>query len=63
MTKTPIESWIDSRSMSFGDPFQLKKLIMGELYLDNIVDDVTIAIYFKPDQYPLWTLWTTILPP
>ena len=60
LTKTPIESWIDSRSMSFGDPFQLKKLIMGELYLDNIVDDVTIAIYFKPDQYPLWTLWTTI---
>ena len=60
LARTSIKGWMDSRSMNFGDPFQLKKLIMGELYLDQIADDVVIKIYFKPDQYPLWTLWTTL---
>ena len=59
VSRNPIASWIDTRAMNFGDSFQLKKLIMGELYLDEIVDSVAIKIYFKPDQYPLWTLWTT----
>jgi hypothetical protein len=60
LNRIPIESWLDSRAMSFGDPEQLKKLIMGELYLDDIVDAVVIKIYFRPDQYPLWTAWTTL---
>ena len=60
ITQTSIEGWIDTRMMNFGDPFQLKKLIMAELYLDEIVDDVTVKVYFRPDQYPLWTLWQTI---
>jgi hypothetical protein len=60
ITQTLIEGWIDTRAMNFGDPFQLKKLIMAELYLDEIVDDITVKVYFRPDQYPLWTLWQTI---
>lgn len=60
LERTSIESWVDTRSMNFGDPFQLKKLIMAELYLDEIVDTVSIEIYFKPDQYPLWTPWTEL---
>jgi N-acetylneuraminic acid mutarotase len=60
LTQTSIEGWIDTRSMNFGDPFQIKKLIMAELYMDSIVDNVTVNVYFKPDQYPLWTLWQTV---
>jgi hypothetical protein len=60
LTRTPIASWSETRRMNFGDPTQLKKLIMAELYLDKIVDTVTVKVYFKPDQYPLWTEWTTI---
>ena len=60
LNNTSIKSWLDTRAMSFGDAFQLKKLIMAELYLDEIVDNVMVKVYFKPDQYPLWTLWTTI---
>jgi hypothetical protein len=60
LARTSIESSMDTRAMDFGDQFQLKKLIMAELYLDEIVDDITVAVYFKPDQYPLWTLWKEI---
>lgn len=56
----PISSWLDTRAMTFGDGEQLKHLIMGELFLDQIVDTVQIKVYFKPDQYPTWTLWTTV---
>jgi hypothetical protein len=59
LTSVPIQSWVETRSMNFGDPFQLKKLIMGELYLDQISDNVSVKIYFKPDQYPAWMPWTT----
>jgi hypothetical protein len=59
LTSVPIQSWVETRSMNFGDPFQLKKLIMGELYLDQISDNVSVKIYFMPDQYPAWMPWTT----
>ena len=60
LTNTAIQCWLETRAMPFGDPEQLKKLIMGELYLDQITDNVQVKIFFRPDQYPLWTLWTTI---
>ncbi len=59
LTTTPVFWWLETRSMNFGDPFQFKKLIMADLNLDRITDTVGIKIYWRPDQYPLWTLWTS----
>jgi hypothetical protein len=60
ITRIPIESRIDSRAMSFESPNNLKKLRMGELYIDEIVDNVTLTVRFRPDQYPNWIDWATI---
>lgn len=60
ITRTAIESVIETKSYDSQLPFNLKGLYMGELYVDEIVDDVTIVIKFRPDQYPSWTTWTTI---
>jgi hypothetical protein len=56
---TQIQSWLETRLMNFSDPFQLKRLIMVDLNLDKITDNVTMKVYWRPDQYPLWSLWTT----
>lgn len=57
---TPIESVIEGRSDPFGNPSQLKKLVTASLYLDDMVDTVTITVRWKPDQHPVWTEWTTL---
>lgn len=60
MEYTHVQWRCDCRKCDFGDPTQLKKLLTGELYVDQVTDDVTISIYFKPDDYPYWTLWSTV---
>lgn len=55
-----IEQVYETRSEAYGDPEQLKSLHMGELYIDEISDNVTIAIKFRPDQYPAWVDWETV---
>lgn len=60
ITRVSIPSRISTRSMTFDSPNNLKGLRMGELYVDEIVDNVTITIRFRPDQYPNWLDWATI---
>lgn len=55
-----IQSWFHTRSDDMGDASQLKKLTTAELFLDEIVDTVTVVVKFKPDQYPNWTTWQSI---
>lgn len=57
ITRTAIESWFETRSDDFGQPFERKKLRMFELYVDDVVDSVTIQLKFKPDQFPSWQNW------
>lgn len=57
ITRTAIQSWIETRADDFDLPWELKKLYMAELYVDDIVDTVTIQVKFKPDQYVAWTNW------
>jgi hypothetical protein len=54
---TPLQSWVNTRSHSYNSPFQLKRLHMGELFLDEIVDQVSVTVKWRPDQYPTWTTW------
>jgi len=39
---------------------RLVKLVMAELYLDDVVDDISLRVLWKPDQYPAWVVWATI---
>lgn len=58
--RVPIGSVITTRSEDYTKPGMLKTLRMGEIYLDEIADTVTITIKFRPDQYPTWTTWVTL---
>lgn len=58
--RVPIYAWLESRSLSFGNPSQLKKLLTAELFLDEIADSVTVKISFRPNQYPVWIPWATV---
>lgn len=60
ITRTSIQSWLDTKSYDFGNPLQPKLLNMAEIFMDEIVDTVTLVIKFKPDQYPTWLTWATI---
>ena len=60
LTRKSIQSWIETRADPHGDPTQLKRLRMAELYFDDLADSVTIVLKFRPDQYPLWITWATI---
>lgn len=60
IVRTSIQPWLETKSMDYGSPFTPKVLNMGELYIDDIVDSITIVVKFKPDQYPAWITWGTI---
>jgi hypothetical protein len=36
---------------------EYKRLINGEFYVDQIVDDVQVQAFYKPDQFPQWIPW------
>lgn len=60
ITRTAIDAWMDTKSYDSQSPFNLKNLYMGELYIDEIVDEVQVRVKFRPDQYPTWVDWQTI---
>lgn len=39
---------------------ELVQLRDGEIYLSDIVGDVSIKVFYRPDYYPGWVLWNTI---
>lgn len=55
-----VASQLESRRDDFGAGEQLKALYTAELYLDEIVDNVSLTIKWRPDQYPTWTTWETL---
>ena len=57
---TEIESFLETRRDNFNDSQQLKNLYTSEIFIDDIVDDVTVCITYRPDEYPEWTEWATL---
>lgn len=55
MFETPVLFNKDVHSLT-----ELIRLRDGELQVSNIVGTVTIAVYYKPDFYPCWTLWNQL---
>lgn len=55
-----IQWWFESASLRFresNDNRTYKALIDGEIFVDNLVGRVDFEVFWKPDQYPCWTLW------
>ena len=57
IVRTSIGSALETKRYEYE---RLVKLILAELYLDDVVDNVTLVIKFKPDEYPSWVTWATI---
>lgn len=57
LVRTPIQSVLESRRYTYPGLCQLRTC---EIYLDEIVDEITLVVKFRPDQYPGWTTWGTI---
>lgn len=60
ITRTAIEPVLETRSCDFQSPFVPKLLNMGEVFMDDLVDNVQLVIKFRPDQYPTWITWSTL---
>ena len=56
-----VACYIESPSYSFENPFEMKKLEYGEMWVDQIVGDVAFDIKYKPNQYPAWVDWNTFI--
>ncbi len=48
---------LESRSLNYMKPFDLKKLDAGDMAVDRVAGLVDFAVLFKPDQHPLWVAW------
>jgi hypothetical protein len=55
-----IECQLQTRSEDYGTPLDLKRLVMAEIYLEDIADFVVLTISYRPDQYPNWIPWQTV---
>jgi hypothetical protein len=54
---TPIECVVETRSLTFASPFDLKKLDFAEFFVDRLAGSVDFDIRLRPNQYPCWIPW------
>lgn len=60
LNRTAIQQVLITRSDAHGDPTELKNLYSAEIYVDELVDNVSIKVEWRPDQYPAFTEWATV---
>lgn len=60
VNRTAITPVMETRAFTCGDGDMLKQLLTASIYLDQLADNVTLVIKYRPDQYPTWTTWATI---
>ena len=56
-----ISCYVESPSYTFENPFELKKLEYGEMWIDQLEGQVNFDIKYKPNQYPAWVDWNTFV--
>jgi len=60
VTRTPIQTVVETRSSNFEvTADQMIRLRMGMIWLDEIVDTVTLTVKWRPDELPTWFEWKT----
>jgi hypothetical protein len=60
IARTSIQSYLETGLYMFDSASELDTLDTCEIFLDEIVDTVTLAIKYAPDEYPNWFDWATI---
>jgi hypothetical protein len=50
-----IESKIETKAMFTAAPFTSKELKSVDLWVSGMTHDVDVEVYYRPDNYPLWT--------
>jgi hypothetical protein len=55
--RTDIACILQTRSEDYSSAMDLKRLIMGEIYLEDVADMVVMQISYRPDDYPNWVPW------
>jgi hypothetical protein len=53
----PIASYFETGSYDFGDKTKLKKLIAGDLWIDQLRGTTNFNFSWLPEQYPFWLPW------
>lgn len=56
----PIDWDLEMRSMDFESPFNLKDILGGDVWVNDVSNEVVIQVESKTDQEPEWQPWTTI---
>ena len=57
--KTSIQCFVETGSYSFQNPFEMKNIEYGEMWVDQLEGQVKFDIKYKPNQYPAWVDWNT----
>jgi len=52
-----INSIIETRAYDFGSASEQKRMIRADFWLSNILGQVDVNVYWRPDQYPCWRTW------
>lgn len=60
IVSTSIESFLETRREDGSNSEQLKRLYTATLFIDEIIDDVSIRILYRPDEYPEYTEWVDL---
>jgi hypothetical protein len=41
----------------FKNMFELKRLLRGDYWFSNLLNQTEFEVYYRPDQYPAWIFW------
>ena len=58
--KSPIKSSIEFKRRNFSAPHVRKKLVRCDVYLEDIEGPVTLEVYWRVDNDPVWQKWDSI---
>ena len=56
----PIEWTIETRSITFGEPTNKKRLVSAEQWYDQVMGDIESKVYFKANEGECWHPWAEI---
>lgn len=60
INSTSIQWFFETRRDNANVADQLKRLYTAELFIDEIVDDISLKISYRPDEYPQYEEWLTL---
>lgn len=56
---SPIECFVEYPRIDFGEPKRRKLLTRCDVWMSNIVGEVGMRVYWRPDNNQKWMLWDT----